>query len=135
MSDAVEQSRVRHGELMPATEETPQEGPVYTPAIDIHESDAGLTLEADLPGVVPETLQIDVEDNVLRIFGRVKPYLPEGARPVYREYVPGSFARSFILGDEVDREQISARMKDGVLKLELPKAEQARPRRIEVRTG
>lgn len=125
--------RVRGGELQ-ASGAAALEQPVVTPPVDIHESDEGLTLEADLPGVLPETLEIEVNDNVLRIVGRVAPHVPEGAEPVYEEYTRGSYVRSFILSDEIDRDRITAALNDGVLRLVLPKAERVRPQRIEVRS-
>lgn len=108
---------------------------LLNPPIDIHESDSGLVLEADLPGVSLETLDLQVEDNKLTLFGRVKPSLPEDARIVHQEYHVGDFLRSFILSDNVDHERITARLTNGVLRVELPRAEQTRPRRIEVSNG
>lgn len=107
---------------------------VYTPPLDIHEIADGLVLEADLPGVSPDHLEVRVEDNVLVIYGKTTWPVPEGARLLHEEVRPGDFQRSFILSDEVDTERISADFNLGVLRLTLPKASKARPRRIEVRT-
>jgi HSP20 family molecular chaperone IbpA len=122
---------VRHGEEQ-SVRAVSHEGPVFTPRVDIHEGDQGLTLEADLPGVLPENLEIEIDDNVLRIVGRVVDHSPPGSRPVYEEYTTGTFARSFILSDEIDRDHVSAALSEGVLRLELPKAKRARPHRIQV---
>jgi HSP20 family protein len=108
---------------------------VYTPALDIFETAAGLVLEADLPGVRPEDLEIRVQDNVLHLFGKVTWPLPADGRLLHEEVRPEDFYRSFILSDEVDTEQITADFSDGVLQLTLPKAPKATPRKIEVRTG
>ncbi|WP_165219219.1 Hsp20/alpha crystallin family protein [Aquisphaera insulae] len=105
-----------------------------TPPIDIHEGPEGLVLHADLPGVTEKNLVIQLEDNVLSLHGRVEPPVDESARPIHEEYLVGDFYRSFILSDEVDRERITAELKNGVLCLVLPKADRARSRRIEIRS-
>jgi HSP20 family protein len=107
----------------------------HTPPIDIHEGAEGLVLEADLPGVTEGQLSIQLEDNVLSLFARASAPAPEGARVVHEEYRPGDFYRSFILSDEVERSKISAELKNGVLRLNLPKAERAKTRRIEIKTS
>jgi HSP20 family protein len=108
---------------------------LHTPPIDIHEGPEGLVLEADLPGVSEGQLTIQLEDNVLSLLARVDAPAPEGARVLHEEYRPGDFYRSFILSDEVERSKISAELKQGVLKLTLPKAERAKTRRIEIKTS
>jgi HSP20 family molecular chaperone IbpA len=105
----------------------------YTPPIDIHEEPEGLTLEADLPGATERNLQIQLEDNVLSLYARIDSPAPEGARLIHEEYRLGDYHRSFILSDEVDRDRIAAQLKNGVLRLFLPKAERARTRRIEIK--
>jgi HSP20 family protein len=105
----------------------------YTPPIDIHEGPEGLLLEADLPGATERNLQVQLEDNVLSLYARIDSPVPEGARVLHEEYRLGDFQRSFILSDEVDRERITADLKNGVLRLFLPKAERARVRRIEIK--
>lgn len=106
----------------------------YTPPIDIHEGPDGLTLEADLPGATEENLFIQLEDNVLSLHARIQSPAPEGARLIHEEYLVGDYYRSFILSDEVDRERITAELRNGVLRLTLPKADRARTRRIEIRS-
>lgn len=105
-----------------------------TPLIDIHEGPDGLILEADLPGVTEDHLNVHLEDNVLVLQARVSPPFPEGARVLHEEYHVSDFYRSFILSDEVERSRISAELKNGVLRLVLPKAERARTRRIEIKS-
>ena len=107
---------------------------LFTPPIDIYESDEGLVLHADLPGVAIDTLELQVQDNRLTLFGRVRSQVPEGAEVRHKEYEIGDFLRSFILSDEVDHERISATLNHGVLKVVLPKVAKAVPRRIQVQT-
>lgn len=106
---------------------------LFNPPIDIYETADGLVLYADLPGVNSEGLDLQVQDNRLALFGRVE--TPVGsAETIHQEYQEGDFLRSFILSDEVDHDQISARLNNGVLRVELPRSERAEPRRIEVST-
>ncbi len=107
---------------------------VHTPPIDIHEGPEGLVLEADLPGVSEKQLSIQVEDNVLSLRAQVDARPQDGARVLHEEYRPGDYYRSFILSDEVERSRITAELKNGVLRLVLPKAERARTRKIEIQT-
>ncbi len=119
------------GEMAQDRTEQPE---AYIPPIDIHEAPDGLKLEADLPGANEQSLQIQLEDNVLSLYAKVDSPAPEGARLLHEEYRLGDYRRSFILSDEVDRERIAAELKNGVLTLFLPKAERARTRRIEIRS-
>jgi HSP20 family protein len=105
-----------------------------TPPIDIFETEQGLVLRADLPGVTSETLELQVQDNKLTLFGRVESDLPDTALLAHQEYHVGDFLRSFILSDDVDHDRISAKLNDGVLELTLPRAEKAKPRKIQVNT-
>jgi HSP20 family protein len=91
-----------------------------------------LVLEADLRGVAPDGVTIQLEDNVLNLTARVEPPVPAETRLIHKEYRRGDFQRSFILSDEVDRDRISAELENGVLRLTLPKAERAKTRPIEV---
>lgn len=121
------------------TESTPQERisperQICAPPIDIYETDEGLVLCADLPGVTADDLDLQIQDNKLTLFGRVRSPLPEGARMVHQEYRVCGYLRSFILSEEVDHHRIAARMNDGVLEVTLPKAARPEPRRIQVDT-
>lgn len=107
---------------------------LFKPPIDIYESDGGLVLLADLPGVALDTLELQVQNNKLTLFGRVKKPVGEDAELRHCEYHEGDFLRSFILSDEVDYDRIKATLNNGVLKVVLPKAQKAEPRRIEVQT-
>ncbi|MBN1834089.1 MAG: Hsp20/alpha crystallin family protein [Deltaproteobacteria bacterium] len=110
-------------------------GAVFTPAVDIFETDTEITLLADMPGVKADSLDIDLHENVLSLDGNVK--LPEGAGEVdvIREYRTGKYYRQFTLSQVIDQSKIEAAMQDGVLRLRLPKVEAAKPRKIAVRRG
>ena len=109
-------------------------GPTYTPAVDIFEHEAAITVLADMPGVKAQDLEIDLRENVLTLTGRVSPPASEGRTYVLREFEPGTFFRQFTLGSTIEQSKIDAKITDGVLRLELPKAEKAKPRQIAVRT-
>ncbi|MGH7202090.1 MAG: Hsp20/alpha crystallin family protein [Planctomycetaceae bacterium] len=116
------------------SKDDPTQRLVFLPPIDIYEAEEGLVLHADLPGVSAQTLELQVQDNKLTLFGRITPPAPEGARVVHQEYQVGDFVRSFILSDDVDHQRISATITGGVLRVVLPKAPRSEPRRIDVST-
>jgi HSP20 family protein len=105
---------------------------LFNPPIDIYETTDGLVLYADLPGVTLEGLDLQIQDNRLTLYGRVMKHDPPEAVAVHSEYQVGDFLRSFILSDEVDHDRIQAKLSNGVLRVELPRAPRAKPRRIEV---
>lgn len=108
-------------------------GAVFTPAVDIFETDKEITLLADMPGVKADSLNIDLHENVLSLDGDVES--PEGAdeADVIREYRTGKYYRQFTLSQMIDQSKIEAAMKDGVLRLSLRKVEAATPRKIAVK--
>jgi HSP20 family protein len=105
---------------------------VFVPATDIFETEAALTIVMEMPGANKADLDVSVEDGVLYVEGRVNFDKYEGLQPVYTEYNIGPYHRSFQLTNRIDQGKISAEMKDGVLTLVLPKAAEAKPRRITV---
>lgn len=107
---------------------------VRTPPIDIYENESGLVLRADLPGVSPEHLELQVQDNRLTLFGRVTSSIPVEATLMHQEYQEGDFLRSFILSDDVDHDRITAKLAHGVLEVALPKVPRAEPRKISIQT-
>lgn len=110
-------------------------GLVFTPAVDIFENDKEITLLADMPGVKSGNLNIDVRENTLTLDGDVIPPEAPDEVDVLREYRTGKFYRQFTLSQVIDQGKIGAEMKDGVLRLRLPKVEAATPRKIAVRAG
>jgi HSP20 family protein len=107
-------------------------GAYFVPTVDIFETPDELMLVADVPGVPPDGVQVHLEGDELTIEGRVSPAEYEGLKPLHVEYGVGGYFRRFTLGEAIDREHIQANVRNGTLSLRLPKAEQARPRRIEV---
>ena len=103
------------------------------PATDIYESQDALTVILEMPGVEKDNIDVRVEDGMLNIEGRLNPAKYEGLLPLYTEYNIGHYARSFRLSSKIDQSKIAADLRDGVLSLTLPKAEQAKPRTIKVR--
>lgn len=108
---------------------------VFKPAIDIHETAEGFTVQADVPGVREQDVDVRFEEGTLTIRASVGSREQAGRRALVQEYGVGDFERSFRIGEGVDVERISAEIKDGVLTLRLPKAERIKPRKIEVRTA
>ena len=108
-------------------------GPTLLPAVDIFEDAAGITLLADLPGVAREDLAIGVDGRNLTIEGPVRLGEATSLSSVYAEVRANHFRRSFELSSDLDTAKIDAGLRDGVLTLRIPKAEQAKPRRIDVR--
>lgn len=106
---------------------------LYTPPVDIIEGGDGLFLIADMPGVDEKSVDITLEKNILTIYGAVDPEIPENRRLVSAEYGIGDYQRSFTLSDEIDREKIEATVRNGVLRLTLPRAEAAKTRKIPVK--
>ena len=119
-------------EVTTPTEQT-KPGPLFTPAVDIFETDQEITVLADMPGVKAKDLNIDLRDDILTLDGEVEP--PEGKSEVdvFREYQSGKYSRQFSLSQVIDQSKIDADLKDGVLRLRLPKVEAATPRKIAVK--
>ena len=105
------------------------------PAVDIYEDETGITLIADMPGVSKDRLGVKVNGDALMIEGEVSVPAPAGMELLYAEILASGYRRSFTLSRELDASRIEANLKDGVLKLRIPKAEEARPRRIEIKVG
>lgn len=109
--------------------------PHVVPPVDIFEDENGITVLADLPGVSRERLGVRVDGDSLSIEGTAEVVNPKDMELVYGEAQPPVYRREFSLSRELDASRIEAQLKDGVLRLTIPKAEEARPRRIEVRVG
>jgi len=115
------------------TESTRNHERYVAPPVDIYETRDGLVVLADLPGVSQEALDVRVDNNVLTIRGHARHAVAGDV--IYREHELVNFFRQFELSDKVDQHRITADLKCGVLTLQLPKAEEAKPRQIEVRVG
>jgi HSP20 family protein len=105
------------------------------PQIDLFEADDAIMLVADLPGVNEEDVEITLEKDRLTIVGTMASLAPDGYRPVYSEFWHGDYKRSFILSDEIDRDNIEASFENGVLRLSLPKSEKAKARKIALQSN
>lgn len=133
-SDEQKELQVRQKQELQPGEGT-REGVYFKPDVDIFETDEALTVVADLPGTTAEDIEIDLRENMLTLTGVVSSGLEQNWQPLYTEYETGHFTRRFRLGQHIDQAEISATINDGVLRLTLPKAERAVPRKIEVSTS
>lgn len=115
--------------------ETSRNEAVMMPPVDVIEDANGISLYADLPGVPKDKLTLHVEAGTLTIEGEVALDLPEGVEASHAEVSLPRYRRVFTLSKELDSEKVSAEFKQGVLKLRIPKAEHAQPRRIEVKVA
>jgi HSP20 family protein len=104
----------------------------FVPNVDIRESDDALWLWADMPGAAEDSIDVRLDSGQLSIRGKVSVEAYKELSPVYTEYNVGEFVRSFRVGNEIDVEQIEARMANGVLELKLPKQARARARQIPI---
>jgi HSP20 family molecular chaperone IbpA len=115
-----------------ATVERTRDSLTYIPQADIWETDDELRVYADLPGVSPENLDVRFENGELTIYGKVNPR-HDDITFLFGEYGIGDFHRTFTVGEMIDASKISAELRDGVLTLHLPKMEEVKPRRIQVK--
>jgi len=114
--------------------ETTKNETYFAPHVDIFESDREVTVIADMPGVTPEGVELSLEDSILTIQGHRPPRTQPG-RPILEEYEIGHYLRHFTVAETIDQEQIEASLADGVLRVRLPKAVPAQPRKIQVKLG
>jgi HSP20 family protein len=113
-------------------EETTIPARVFLPTADIYETNDALNVVLEMPGVEKSSVEVRVEDGVLKIDGRLDFSKYQGLQPLYTEYNVGHYSRSFRLSSKIDQNKIAAELKDGVLSLVLPKVEEAKPRTIQV---
>ena len=121
-------------ELSKPQEQT-RRGRYYVPDVNIYEFEDSLKLWAEMPGVKEKDLDVTLKDGVLTIVGKVAANMYSGLRPMYTEYNVGNYYREFVLHESIDESKIQATLCNGILELELPKKEQAKPRKIEVSTA
>jgi HSP20 family molecular chaperone IbpA len=131
MTDTKDVSKQETG----VTQEVKQQEQAILPAVDIFENESGITVQADMPGVSRDRLDVHIDSDTLAIEGLAEIPMPEGMDAIYADIRSTRYQRSFTLSRELDTERIEAGLKDGVLTLRIPKREEHRPRRIEVQTG
>jgi HSP20 family protein len=137
MSMATEKSQglqAREGRELAGTAEATRPGPLLTPLVDIFEDLDAITLVADMPGIKSEQLTIDLHEGVLTITGHGDAAEGPNETMMIREYPAGTFQRSFTLSEAIDQRKIEAALRNGVLRLRLPKVERAKPRQITVQS-
>ena len=111
-----------------------RQGPSLAPAVDIVERDDGIVLTADMPGVAPDGLEVEVDHQVLSIIGTIDVDMPAGLKAVHGELRGTRYERRFTLSNELDPEGVEASLDGGVLTVRLPKKAMHKPRRIEIRS-
>ena len=127
--------KVREKQEVASPAEQTAPGLVFTPAVDIFETDKEITLLADMPGVKADDLNIDLRDNTLTLSANCSPSEGSDEEAILMEYESGKYYRQFTLGELINQEKIDARLEDGVLRLSLPKVEKATPKKIAVKTA
>ncbi len=127
------QAKTKQEVATPAEQTRP--GLVFTPEVDIFETEKEITLLADMPGVAADDVTIDLKEGVLNLSGEVKPWEGPEETDVLVEFEIGKYYRQFTLSDAIDQDKIDAKLEDGVLRLTLPKAQKAVPRQIAVKVG
>ena len=127
--------RVREKQEVPSPAEQTTPGLVFTPAVDIFETEKCITLLADMPGVQADDLTIDLRDDTLTLSADIAHNGNSEEEEILVEYKTGRYYRQFTLGELIDQANIDAKLNDGVLRLTLPKVEKATPKKIPVQTG
>lgn len=107
-------------------------GIIFTPDVDIFETEKEITLIADIPGVRSDDLEIDLRDDIITISAKATPTCNDNECMLLTEYETGTYYRQFTLSEVINQEKIDAKLSDGVLRLILPKVEKATPRKIAV---
>ena len=107
----------------------------FVPRADVFETADKIVVVADMPGVDETSVDITLENNVLTINGYVEPEQPQGLSLAYAEYQVGDYQRAFTLSNQIDRDGIEATVKDGVMRLHLPKITEAKVKKIAIKAG
>ena len=132
MSNDVTQTADKNPAEMP---ETTSGARIYRPLADIVETDQGVTLMLEMPGVAPDDVDITLEQRVLTVRGKVSPTQPDTLRLAHAEYGEGDYERAFSLSDDFDPDKIDASVAGGVLTVTLPRAAETKPKKINVRAS
>lgn len=127
--------KVKEKQELAGHAEQTKSGPVFTPAVDIFETEREIRLLADMPGVKPTDLSIDLKENILSLSGDISPFESADENDILIEYEIGKYFRQFTMPAVIDQSKIDAQIKDGVLRLSLPKLEKAVPRKITVKAA
>jgi HSP20 family protein len=136
MADAKSKElKVREKQEVTSAAEQTTPGLVFTPAVDIFETEKEITLLADIPGVKANDLIIDLRDNTLTLAADIAPEDNPNEENLLKEYETGRYYRQFTVGELINQENIDAKLNDGVLRLTLPKVEKAAPKKITVKAG
>jgi HSP20 family protein len=130
--DSKQELQVQQKRELEKKEETTVPARVFLPMADIYETPDALKVILEMPGVDKSNVNVRVEDGVLTVEGRLDFSKYRDLQPLYTEYNIGNYSRSFRLTTKIDQSKIGAEMKDGVLSLVLPKAEEAKSRSIQV---
>lgn len=133
MTDSKE-IKVKEKQEVTAPAEQMVQGLVFTPEVDIFETEKAITLLVDIPGVKPEHMNIDLRDNILTITGDVERQEAADEEYLVLEYETGRYYRQFTLSEVIDQSRIDAQLNQGVLRLSLPKVEKATPRKIAIKS-
>lgn len=135
MAAETQELQVREKQEVKSPAEPTKPGLMFTPAVDIFETDREITLLADMPGVNVKALNIDLKESVLTVSGDVAPFEGADEQDILVEYEVGRYFRQFTIPEVIDQSKIDASLRDGVLRLSLPKVEKAAPRKIAVRAA
>jgi HSP20 family molecular chaperone IbpA len=127
--------QVKEKQEITAPAEQTRPGMVFTPAVDIFETEKDIVLMSDMPGVKPENVTIDLRENTLTLTGDVAPFEGPDEQAILAEYGVGRYYRQFTLSEVIDQSKIEAKLDKGVLRLTLPKAEKVMPRKIMVKAA
>lgn len=122
-------------ELLSENNERTRGGRCFTPRTDIYETSDNIVIVMDMPGIQDDDVEIALEKNILTVNGYLFPENPEGYTLALSEYEAGDYERSFRISSQIDQERIEAQFNYGVLRLTLPKAEEAKKRKIEIKVG
>jgi HSP20 family molecular chaperone IbpA len=131
----MELQEVEKQEIVESGAERTRARKAFVPRADIYETDDELVVVADMPGVDENSVEVTLEKNVLTITGNVDLVQPENFSLAYAEYEEGDYERSFTLSNEIDLNSIEATVKDGVLRLHLPKIGEAKTKKIAVKAA
>ncbi|MDX9817905.1 MAG: Hsp20/alpha crystallin family protein [Desulfococcus multivorans] len=124
--------QVREKQEVNVPAEQTRPGLVFSPLVDIFETDKEIVLLADMPGVSTDNLDVDLRENILTLSAEVVSGKGENEQDILKEYAVGKFYRQFTLSEVIDQSRIEAQLTNGVLRLVLPKVEKATPRKISI---